>query len=215
MVTTTTHKSLRGPRAGMIFCKKDARGFEEKINFSVFPMLQGGPHEHQIGGLAAQLKQVATPEFKQYIQQVKANAKRLGEKLVEGGLALASGGTENHLCLVDLRPIGVTGSKMEKLCDAVSITLNKNCVPGDRSALSPGGIRVGAPAMTTRGMKEADFEWVGEMLVRAANLAKKIQEDIGSKKLVDFEAALVGHPDVAKLKAEVNAKCLPLFMPGV
>jgi glycine hydroxymethyltransferase len=199
----------------MIFAKKDDRGFEDKINFSVFPMLQGGPHEHQIGALAAQLKQVATPEFKDYIQKTKANAKRLGEKLVEKGLALATGGTENHLCLIDLRPIGVTGSKMETICDAVNITLNKNCVPGDRSALSPGGVRVGAPAMTTRGFTEEDFDWVAEMLNRAALLAKKIQEDIGSKKLVDFKAALIGHADVAALKLEVNTKCGPFFMPGV
>jgi len=215
VVTTTTHKSLRGPRAGMIFVKKDDRGFEDKINFAVFPMLQGGPHEHQIGALAAQLKQVATPEFKAYIQQTKANAKKLGEKLVEKGLALATGGTENHLCLIDLRPIGVTGSKMEKICDKCSITLNKNCVPGDRSALSPGGIRVGAPAMTTRGFKEEDFEWIADVLHRVALLAKKIQTDIGSKKLKDFVAALDNNADVAAIQSEVHAKCSPFFMPGV
>lgn len=215
VVTTTTHKTLRGPRAGMIFCRNDGRGFTDKINFSVFPMLQGGPHEHQIGALASQLKEVATPEFKEYIQAVKANAAKLGEKLVEHGFDLATGGTENHLVLVDLRPFGITGSKMEKICDACCITLNKNCVPGDRSALSPSGIRIGANAMTTRGMKEVDFEWIADVLARLAKLAKKIQDDIGSKKLVDFLAAFEGNADIAAIRAEVNNKCAPFFMPGV
>ncbi|KAA0168322.1 hypothetical protein FNF28_02482 [Cafeteria roenbergensis] len=135
IVTTTTHKSLRGPRAGMIFFRKDARGFEPKINFAVFPSLQGGPHEHQIAGIATQLKEVMSDEFKAYIRQVKANARAIGEALVEHGYTLATGGTDNHLLLWDLRPQGITGSKIEKLCDAACITVNKNSVYGDRSAM--------------------------------------------------------------------------------
>jgi glycine hydroxymethyltransferase len=214
VVTTTTHKSLRGPRSGMIFFKRDERGFEDKINFAVFPMLQGGPHEHQIAGLACQLREVATPEFKAYVQQVKSNAKVLGETLVGKGLALATGGTDNHLLLVDLRPKGLTGSKMEKICDAVRITLNKNCVPGDRSALSPGGVRIGAPAMTTRGLKEADFVKVGEFLSRAVDLALAVQEKSG-KKLKDFEAAIAASPEVKALGDEISVFAAPFFMPGV
>jgi glycine hydroxymethyltransferase len=121
VVTTTTHKSLRGPRAGMIFFKKDERGFEKKINAAVFPALQGGPHEHQIAAIATQLKEVATPEFKEYSKAVRTNAKALGEALVSKGYKLASGGTDNHLVLWDLRPIGMTGNKFEKVCDAVSL----------------------------------------------------------------------------------------------
>eukprot|EP00040_Diaphanoeca_grandis_P038307 m.256256 g.256256 ORF g.256256 m.256256 type:complete len:456 (+) comp34205_c0_seq1:69-1436(+) len=214
VVTTTTHKSLRGPRAGMIFCKRDARGFAEKIDFSVFPMLQGGPHEHQIAALAVQLKQVVTPAFKDYIVNVRSNASALAVALEEKGYKVVGGGTVNHLLLVDLRDKGISGSKMEKICDACHVTLNKNCVPGDRSALAPGGIRVGAPAMTTRGMDKADFAWIADVLHRIVLVAQKIQETSG-KKLVDFVKALPGHPDVEALKAEIGAKVTPLFLPGV
>eukprot|EP00039_Didymoeca_costata_P023740 m.8064 g.8064 ORF g.8064 m.8064 type:complete len:450 (+) comp3833_c0_seq1:78-1427(+) len=213
VVTTTTHKTLRGPRSGMIFSRIDERGFPEKINFSVFPMLQGGPHEHQIAALATQLKEVMSPEFKTYIQQVKANSQALGDYLVSKGYKLATGGTENHLLLWDLRPVGITGSKMEKTCDACSITLNKNCVAGDRSALTPGGVRIGAPAMTTRGLKEEEFKKIGEFLHRAVEIAVGIQEKVG-KKLKDFVVALEGNEDVAKLKADVNAYSSTFYMPG-
>jgi len=148
------------------------------------------------------------------VQQVKSNAKVLGETLVGKGLALATGGTDNHLLLVDLRPKGLTGSKMEKICDAVRITLNKNCVPGDRSALSPGGVRIGAPAMTTRGLKEADFVKVGEFLSRAVDLALAVQEKSG-KKLKDFEAAIAASPEVKALGDEISVFAAPFFMPGV
>ncbi|CAM9894251.1 unnamed protein product, partial [Choristocarpus tenellus] len=128
IVTTTTHKSLRGPRAGMIFYKKDDRNFSPKINNAVFPALQGGPHEHQIAGIATQLKECMTPEFKEYIVQVKKNASACADELVSRGYTISTGGTENHLLLWDLRPMALTGSKMEKICDAVHITLNKNAV---------------------------------------------------------------------------------------
>ena len=120
----------------MIFFRKDERGFETKINQAVFPALQGGPHEHQIAGIATQLKEVVTPEFKTYIQQVKKNAVALSDRLQSLGYSIASGGTENHLVLWDLKPQGLTGSKFEKVCDQVCITLNKNCVPGDVSAIT-------------------------------------------------------------------------------
>ncbi|KAF0688559.1 Aste57867_19804 [Aphanomyces stellatus] len=213
IVTTTTHKSLRGPRAGMIFYRKDARGFENKINQAVFPGLQGGPHEHQIAAIATQLKEVMTPEFKQYVVQLKANCKALAAFLMEKGYVLATGGTENHLLLWDLRPVGVTGSKMEKLCDEVCITLNKNAVLGDRSALTPGGVRVGTPALTSRGFKEADFVQVGEFLHRAVELCIKIQSTTG-KKLADFNAAIETNADVKQLRADVNAFATTFNMPG-
>jgi len=213
VVTTTTHKSLRGPRSGMIFYRKDARGFESKINNAVFPALQGGPHEHQIAGVATQLKECMTPEFKVYIQQVKKNASILAEKLVDLGYSIASGGTENHLVLWDLKPNKVTGSKFEKMCDAVNITLNKNCVPGDRSAVTPGGVRIGASAMTTRTLVEADFEKIAELLGKTLKLTIKTQEITGPK-LKDFVAALKDNSDVEAIRSEVNNFATKFPMPG-
>ncbi|CAB9498047.1 Serine hydroxymethyltransferase [Seminavis robusta] len=213
VVTTTTHKSLRGPRAGMIFFRKDERGFEGKINQAVFPALQGGPHEHQIAGVATQLKEVLTPEFKVYAQQVKKNAQALANKLTSLGYSMASGGTENHLVLWDLKPQGLTGSKFEKICDAACITLNKNCVPGDRSAVTPGGVRIGAPALTTRKMVEADFEQIAMFLDECAKIALKLQEKSGPK-LKDFVALLDGNEEVAALKKKVNDFATSFPMPG-
>ncbi|RZB82293.1 Serine hydroxymethyltransferase 3, chloroplastic isoform B [Glycine soja] len=162
IVTTTTHKSLRGPRGGMIFFKKDTVhgvDLEPAINNAVFPGLQGGPHNHTIGGLAVCLKYAQSPEFKNYQNQVVANCRALAKRLIEHGYKLVSGGSDNHLVLVDLRPSGLDGARVEKILDLASITLNKNSVPGDKSALVPGGIRIGAPAMTTRGLgtKLQDF----------------------------------------------------------
>jgi glycine hydroxymethyltransferase len=213
VVTTTTHKSLRGPRAGMIFFRKDARNFEQKINNAVFPALQGGPHEHQIAAIATQLKEVMTPAFKQYVVQLKANCKALADALMAFGYVMATGGTDNHLILWDLRPVGITGSKMEKLCDAVCITLNKNAVLGDRSALTPGGVRIGTPALTSRGFLEADFVKVAGFLHRAAQLCVEIQSTSG-KKISDFALALESHPQVAALRADVNAFATSFNMPG-
>ena len=213
VVTTTTHKSLRGPRAGMIFFRKDERGFEPLINQAVFPALQGGPHEHQIAGVATQLKEAMTPEFKVYSQQVKKNAAALGAKLVSYGYKLATGGTDNHLVLWDLKPLGITGSKFEKTCDAVCITLNKNCVPGDRSAVTPGGVRIGAPAMTTRMFVESDFEQIASFLHQTLEIALKIQEKSGPK-LKDFVAMLEGNDDISALRLEVNKFATTFPMPG-
>ncbi|CAM9508027.1 unnamed protein product [Phaeothamnion confervicola] len=213
VVTTTTHKSLRGPRAGMIFFRKDERGFETKINNAVFPALQGGPHEHQIAGIATQLKEVMTPEFKTYVKQVKANSAACAAALMAKGYKLCTNGTENHLLLWDLRPQNLTGSKFEKICDAVHITLNKNAVQGDRSAVSPGGARIGAPALTTRGMKEAEFEQIAEFLHRAVLIALKIQAGSG-KMLKQFVAALKDDEEVKQLGADVAAFATRWPMPG-
>ena len=225
IVTTTTHKSLRGPRAGMIFFRKGPKSaeagaasydFEDKINFAVFPSLQGGPHNHQIGGLCTQLKEVATPEFKAYAKQVKANAAKLCEFLVGKGYKMATSGTENHLMLWDLRPLGLTGSKAEKVFELMHITLNKNAVHGDVSAMAPGGVRIGAPAMTSRGLKEADFVQIGDYLHRGIQLTLEIQNKSG-KKLVDFLKCLETEEHKAKigaLRAEVEAWAGKFFMPG-
>jgi len=225
VVTTTTHKSLRGPRAGMIFFRKGPKSdepnapmyeYEDAINFSVFPSLQGGPHNHQIAGLATQLKEVATPEFKAYAKQVKANAAALCKFLVDKNYKLATGGTENHLMLWDLRPLGLTGSKVEKVYEKMHITLNKNAVHGDVSAMAPGGVRIGAPAMTSRGLKEKDFEQIGDFLHRGLQLCLEVQAKSG-KKLVDFLKALEEKENaekIDKLRAEVEAWAGKFFMPG-
>jgi len=226
VVTTTTHKSLRGPRAGMIFFRKGPKSdepgaptydYEEAINFAVFPSLQGGPHNHQIAGLCTQLKEVATPQFKLYAKQVKANAAALCAFLVEKGYKLATGGTENHLMLWDLRPLGLTGSKVEKVFEEMHITLNKNAVHGDVSAMAPGGVRIGAPAMTSRGLREDDFRQIGDFLHRGLQLATKTQAKTG-KKLVDFLKALKEDKETLDslnaLKAEVEAWAGKFPMPG-
>merc|ERR1711934_417933 len=206
VVTTTTHKSLRGPRAGMIFYKYSEKipDIKDKIDMAVFPALQGGPHNHQIGALAAQLLEVSTPEFAEYSKNVVANAKTLAEALMAKGHKLASGGTDNHLVLWDLRPHGITGSKVEKVCECASISLNRNAVHGDASALSPGGVRIGSPAMTTRGCGVEDFKKIAEFLDRCCQIALKVQTEKG-KKLKDFEDGLKGNKDVEQLKKDVEA----------
>eukprot|EP00045_Choanoeca_perplexa_P017152 m.243356 g.243356 ORF g.243356 m.243356 type:complete len:461 (+) comp17462_c0_seq4:119-1501(+) len=213
VVTTTTHKSMRGPRSGIIFFRKDDRGFEQKINFAVFPMLQGGPHEHQIAAVATQLKEVATPAFKTYIQTVKSNCQALAAALVGKGHVLATGGTDNHLILWDLRPHGLTGSKMEKICDAVDITLNKNAILGDRSALAPGAVRIGTPALTTRGMTNEHMKTVADLLDQALKLALELQEEAG-KPLKTWVPAMQKSAKVAELREAVKAFATQFPLPG-
>lgn len=183
VVTTTTHKTLRGPRSGMIFYKKE---LENDIDFAVFPGLQGGPHNHQIAALATQLLEVQSDEFKEYIVNVKNNAAHLGEYLKSKGYKLMTNGTDNHLLLVDLKSKGVSGSKVEYMCELVDISINKNSVFGDKSAANPGGIRIGTSALTTRGFTEQDFTIVGEFIDECVVLCQEIQNESG-KKLVDFK----------------------------
>merc|ERR1712190_542167 len=164
--------------------------------------LQGGPHNHQIGALAAQLLEVSTPAFTEYAKNVVANANVLAETLIAKGHKLASDGTDNHLVLWDLRPHGLTGSKVEKVCECASISLNRNAVHGDASALSPGGARIGSPSMTTRGCGTEEFKQISHFLDRCCTIALKIQAEKG-KKLKDFEAAIPTDSDIAALKKEV------------
>merc|ERR1712086_742364 len=206
VVTTTTHKSLRGPRSGMVFFKySDAMpDIKERIDMAVFPALQGGPHNHQIGGLAAQLLEVPTPEFVEYSKNVVSNAKTLAEGLKAKGHKLATDGTENHLILWDVRPHGLTGSKIEKVCECASISLNRNAVHGDVSALSPGGVRIGSPAMTTRGCTTEHFKTIAGFLDRCVHISLQIQSDKG-KKLKDFEEGISGRKDIDALRQDVEA----------
>ncbi len=164
VVTTTTHKTLRGPRGGMIMCKEK---FAKAIDKSVFPGFQGGPHENNIAGKAIAFKEALQPDFKEYAKQIKANAKVLERKFNEYGYKLCFGGTDNHLLLIDVTPKGITGKIAEKALDKAAITINKNMIPDDtRSPFDPSGIRLGTPALTTRGMKEAEMELVADMIER-------------------------------------------------
>mmetsp|Transcript_6476 Transcript_6476/g.19651 ORF Transcript_6476/g.19651 Transcript_6476/m.19651 type:complete len:502 (+) Transcript_6476:65-1570(+) len=220
VVTSTTHKSLRGPRSGLIFfrrkpiCPAGANlDIETEINQAVFPSLQGGPHNHQIAALAVQLREVRTPEFKTYIKQVRKNAAALADQLKSHGYKLVTDGTENHLVLWDLRPTNFTGGKAQSLFDEVSVTLNKNAVHGDKSAMNPGGVRVGTPALTSRGFNEDDFRKVGDFLHRGVQIGLKVQEKTG-KKLKDFEAALPGNKELEELRRDVEAFATKFNMPG-
>lgn len=165
VVSTTTHKTLRGPRGGMIMCKQK---YAKAIDKAVFPGLQGGPHEHQIAALAATLGEAMKPEFKEYAKQVRKNAKVLCEKLKAGGLRVMHGGTtDNHLILADVTPLGITGKIAQTVLDEVSITLNMNMIPDDpRSPMDPSGIRLGTPPTTTRGMKEPEMELIAELILK-------------------------------------------------
>ena len=220
IVTTTTHKSLRGPRSGMIFFRRGVNpktsepyGYEDRINMAVFPALQGGPHNHTICALAVALKQVATPEFKLYSAQVRKNAAAIAKRLIELGHTLISGGTENHLMLLDLRPHGLTGSKAERVFELASITLNKNAVCGDTSALMPGGVRIGTPALTSRGFMEEDFIKIAYLIDEGVKICLGVQAKTG-KALKDFLPALEGNADIAALKVKAEAIATSKPMPG-
>ena len=213
IVTTTTHKTLRGPRAGLIFFAVDERKLGDKVNFAVFPSNQGGPHNNTIAAIAVALKQVASPSFKLYCKQVRANSSILAQTLIELGYKIVTDGTDNHLCLWDLRPIGLTGSKMEKICDMANITLNKNAVAGDSSALVPGGVRLGTPALTSRSFKEADFVQVAHFLHRACQLALEIQK-VSGKLVKDFAIACEANAEVKQLRLDVEAFAHSFPMPG-
>lgn len=162
VVTTTTHKTLRGPRGGMIMCKQE---LAKKIDKAVFPGSQGGPLMHVIAGKAVALKEAGTEDFKNYQKQVVKNAKVLAQTLVSEGLELVSGGTDNHLMLVKLTDAGITGKELEHLLDECHITVNKNAIPNDpQSPFITSGIRVGTPSVTTRGMKEAEMITIGKLI---------------------------------------------------
>ncbi|KAH9597963.1 Serine hydroxymethyltransferase-like domain [Trypanosoma melophagium] len=219
VVSTTTHKSLRGPRSGMIFFrKKDRNGnatdFESRVNQAVFPGLQGGPHMHQIAGIATQMKEVCDPAWKLYAQQVVRNAQSLAAELIARGHRLVSEVTENHIVLWNVRHLGLTGNKVEKLLDLISISANKNAIPGDKSALTPGGVRLGTCALTTRGMVESDMLRVAEFLHRAATLCLELQNQAGPK-LKDFVEAMHVSEALRELRAEVEKVASSLYIPGI
>ncbi|XP_043282211.1 serine hydroxymethyltransferase isoform X2 [Venturia canescens] len=229
VVSTTTHKTLRGPRAGVIFFRKGVRkvgkngekimyDIESRINQAVFPGLQGGPHNHAIAGIATAMKQAKSPEFVEYQKQIVANAQQLCKGLQERGYKISTGGTDVHLLLVDLRNTGLTGSKAERILEDISIACNKNTVPGDKSAFNPSGIRLGTPALTTRGLREKDMDRVVDFIHRGLLLSKEATAKSGPK-LVDFKKVLDGDEEIrgkiASLRAEVEAFSQQFKLPGL
>lgn len=188
-VTTTTHKTLRGPRGGAILCKKE---FAEKIDKAIFPGIQGGPLMHVIAAKAVSFKEALTEEFQGYQRQIVANAAKLAEELIKRGFELVSGGTDNHLMLLDLRNKNITGKDAEKLLDDVGVTVNKNTIPYDpQSPFITSGIRIGTPAVTTRGMKENEMVEIAEIIA----------------------SAIEGSADKEAIKEKVDALCsrFPLY----
>lgn len=173
VVMTTTHKTLRGPRGAMILCKEK---YAQQIDKAVFPGMQGGPHNHVTAAIAVALKEASTPEFKEYAHQIVKNAKALANELTEQGLRLVSGGTDNHLMLVDLSKEGCTGKEAELALDEIGITANKNMVPFDKKTpFNPSGIRIGTPAITTRGMKSGEMKEIAGIIVSAIRNHKDSQ----------------------------------------
>jgi glycine hydroxymethyltransferase len=227
VVTTTTHKTLRGPRAGLIFYRKGEKGFdkkgkpiiydlENKINSAVFPALQGGPHQNAIAAISTALLEVNTPMFRDYSEQVCLNCAHLAKELVAKGYTIVSGGTDNHLVLVDLRSKGIDGARVEKVLESCGITVNKNSVPGDTRPFVPGGVRIGTPALTSRGLKEKDFSKVVEFLDRGIKLAVSMNETSpeASTNLKKFnELCQKGTKELDALKKEVEDFALVFPMP--
>lgn len=194
IVTTTTHKTLRGPRSAMIMCKEK---FAKAIDRAVFPGLQGGPHDHTTAAKAVCFGEALKPEFKDYAAQIIKNAKTLGEELVKLGWKLITGGTDTHLLLADLTVFNLPGKEAEKALDAAGITINKNTVPYDtRSPFDPSGIRFGTPAITTRGMKEPEMNQI-------ANWMDQVVKNHADEK------------NLSRVKEEVKTLCAKFPVPGI
>ena len=194
VVTCTTHKTLRGPRGAMIMCKEE---HAKAIDKSVFPAWQGGPLMHSIAAKAVALAEAATDEFRDYAHQVVANARTMAQTLTEEGLRIVSGGTDNHLMLVDLRPVGLTGKEAENRLDSVGITANKNAIPYDpEKPFIASGIRIGTPAMTTCGMKETEVAEVARLIARTLKDDSEQTKAQVARAVKDLTARFRPYPDV-------------------
>jgi glycine hydroxymethyltransferase len=184
IVSTTTHKTLRGPRGGMLLCKDE---HAKKVDRAVFPGLQGGPHMHTMTAIAVAMAEADTPEFVAYAKQILKNAKALAEKLLEYGFNLSSGGTDNHLMLIDLRNKNIPGKKLAKALDRARIVTNYNSIPNDPSPpANPSGLRLGTPAITTRGMKEDQAREIARLINKVAENVdnEAVIEEVGKESLL-------------------------------
>uniref|UniRef100_A0A7I4AFG9 glycine hydroxymethyltransferase n=1 Tax=Physcomitrium patens TaxID=3218 RepID=A0A7I4AFG9_PHYPA len=222
VVTSTTHKSLRGPWGGIVFFRKGLKApgksgdtasvnLEKEINFAIHPTLQGGPDNNHTAALAVSLKQVCSNEYKEYIQQVKKNAQALAEGLKRRGCKLVTDGTNNHLLLWDLRLFGITGNLLEEVCEACHITVNKNAVYGDSSSWQPGGVRIGTPTMTSRGCNEGDFDTIAEFLYRAMQIAANLNK--GNSK-TQSKNEVLGNGEILELRSKIEEFATAFEMPG-
>lgn len=225
IVTTTTHKTLRGPRGAMIMVTdrgvaKD-RQLPEKVDRAIFPGLQGGPHDHTTAAIAVALAEASRPEFRAYAAQVVTNARALAAALTRLGFKLVTGGTDNHLLLVDLTPDGAgRGVLMQEALDAVGITANKNTIPNEpSSAFYPSGLRLGTPAATTRGMRESEMDQIASWMARVREETRQFplpeDRDARNKALKEFRAAIATSPRLAAIREEVRALCQRFPVPGV
>ena len=226
IVTTTTHKTLRGPRGGMIMVTE--RGFQkdpelgDKVDKAVFPGLQGGPHDNQTAGIAVALKEAATPEFRQYAEQIVKNSKALAENLIAHGLKLVGNGSENHLILLDLIPtLGVGGGVLgSEILGAAGITMNKNTIPKDPSSpFYPSGLRMGTPALTSRGMGEKEMSLIGDMIAKLLKEFSDVRlpEDKAARPefVRKFVAELSGNAVVQEVLREVESLATSFPVPGI
>lgn len=201
IVTTTTHKTLRGPRSALIFYRKGLHHYdksgqpvnydlEDKINFAIFPGLQGGPHNHAIAAVAVALKHAQSEQFVRYQKQVLSNCQTLADGLMALGYTLVTGGTENHLILLDLRPQKLNGARAIEVLERVHISANKNTCPGDKNALIPSGVRFGTPALTSRGFGCQDMIKVVQFIHRALQIAIETNNSLTSKSIKDYTVSL-------------------------
>jgi len=224
IVTTTTHKTLRGPRGAMIMVTK--KGLDKdpelpgKIDRAIFPGLQGGPHNHTTAGIAVALGEAAKPEFKTYAAQIVKNAKALAKTLMENGVDLVSGGTDNHLLLLDLSKYGGLGAQLEYAMDVAHMTANKNTIPGDSaSPYYPSGLRLGTPAITTRGMKEKEMEQIGLWIVKIINHIKdyRLPDDKTQRAayLKEVKTKLTNDPFLLEIREQVKKFTAPFPVPGI
>jgi len=227
IVTSTTHKTLRGPRSGIIFYRKGVRSvgkdgreimydLGEKINLAVFPGLQGGPHNTAIAGIAVAMGLAKTEEFKHYQRETVKNAQVLGEELQKLGYKIVTGGTDNHIILCDLTAKKLSGSKAERILELVGISVNKNTVPGDKSAMNPSGVRFGTPPLTTRRFGQDDMRAVVQFIHRAFELALEIQA-VSGPKIVEWRKILESPKYAEKvnvIKTDVETMALKFPHPG-
>jgi glycine hydroxymethyltransferase len=223
IVTTTTHKTLRGPRGALIMVTQKGLDKDpelaEKIDKTVFPGLQGGPHDHQTTGIAVALDEAMKPEFKEYGKQIVKNAKALAKSLMDKGIKLVSNGTDNHLILIDLTPFGKgKGLYVQEALDLTGITANKNTIPSDPSSpFYPSGLRLGTPALTTRGMKEKEMEMIGDWIAQVINEVKDYEmpddKDAKNQAIEKFRKEIVKNKKIKKIKKEVIKFCkkFPLY----
>jgi glycine hydroxymethyltransferase len=216
IITTTTHKTLRGPRAALIMVTKKGLDKDpelaEKIDKTIFPGMQGGPHEHTIAGVAVALKEAATPEFKEYAKQIVLNSKALAKSLIANGLTVPTGGTDNHMMLVDLTPFGIgLGGFAQDALGAAGITVNKNTTPGEKSTpFYPSGIRLGTPALTTRGMKEPEMEVIGKIISEAIGEIKNLSLPEGKEERQKYLSAFRVNIQQNKKLLDLNAMVVDL-----